>query len=274
LWLYLFTGDFSWRIVVCYDWAGTQVPIIHHPQDSMKAKLPASFRVIGRAIVDWWDSWFDLLGVVIVWLVAQVTIVLGPPATFGLYYVAYRLTNGESLGIRGLIEGGRKFFWQAWLWALLNLLVIITVAVNLNFYGQFEGDWRFFVQVLLIFLSGLWFISQFYTLPFVFELKEEKVLLALRNGIMTALAAPFFTLILFIVASLIAIVCTITVLPIFMGVPAIIPLLGVRAVNNRLEAFGVRAPEKTPKEIEREQSSRIRIPSSEDVAESEREIEK
>lgn len=110
----------------------------------MKAsRFPASWQVIGRSLVDWWDSWFDLLGVVVVWLLAQFTIVLGPPATFGLYYVVYQLVNGESLGIRGLIEGGRKYFGAAWLWNVINLVMLVTLYSNIIFYSQFSADWRY-----------------------------------------------------------------------------------------------------------------------------------
>ncbi len=49
----------------------------------MVLKFPAVLRVIGRSIVDWWDSWLDMVLVTIVWFVAQITVIFGPPATFG-----------------------------------------------------------------------------------------------------------------------------------------------------------------------------------------------
>jgi len=92
------------------------------------------------------------------------------------------------------------------------------------------------------------------------EFKSIKV--ALRNGILTTLAAPFFTIVLAIPVVLVAGLSLVFVIPLFLGLPGLIPFLGFRAMYNRLEAFGLRQPEKTPREIEFEESSKIRVPGS------------
>lgn len=224
-----------------------------------KSKLPASLRVIGRSFTDWWDGWLDLLVVVLVWIVAQVTIVFGPPATFGLYHVAYHLVNGESLGVRGLIEGARQYFWKAWLWMLLFVIVLLTMVANYTFYGQIGAEWGIFAQTFVVFVTFLWFGVQFYALPYMMEQIDKKLLVALRNGLFTLLAAPFFTLILAIVAVLVVGFSFLLVVPIFFGLPAFLPILGIRALYDRLEAFGIRKRELSPKELEQVESSRIRI---------------
>src|SRR5512141_1274552 len=107
----------------------------------MKTRFPASLRVIGRSIVDWWDGWLDFVMLSIVWLFAQLTIILGPPATFGAYYVVHQMLNGEALGVRGMIAGGRKYFWKSLLWGLLNIVVIVILVVNYQFYGAVQAAW-------------------------------------------------------------------------------------------------------------------------------------
>jgi hypothetical protein len=77
---------------------------------SKAPRFPASLRVIGRSVVDWWDGWLDMVVTLMIWLFAQMTIVLGPPATFGLYYVVHNMINGEAQGVRGLIAGARMYF--------------------------------------------------------------------------------------------------------------------------------------------------------------------
>ena len=240
----------------------------------MKSRFPASWQVIGRSCVDWWDSWFDMLGVVVVWLLAQFTIVLGPPATFGLYYVVYHLVNGESLGIRGLIEGGRKYFGAAWLWNIINLVMLVTLYFNVAFYGQFQADWRYFLQIFFVILIGIWLAGQFYALAFFHEQVKGHILIALRSGVLMALATPFFTILLMVFAALVVIICAGTILPVFLGFPALVPILGARAVQNRLVAFGIRKREKTPKELEREESSRINFPGASQISDSEGQVEK
>ena len=57
-------------------------------------------------------------------------------------------------------------------------------------------------------------------------------------------------------------------------VPAIIPMLGARAVQNRLVAFGIRQRDKTPKELERDESSRIHFPGTLEVTDREGQVKK
>jgi len=225
-----------------------------------KSKIPASLRVIGRSIVDWWDGWLDMVLVMIVWVLAQVTIILGPPATFGVYYVVHSMINGEAQGVRGMISGGRKYFWKAWIWGLITLLGTVILIVNYIFYGRVEANWGVYVQGFVVLLSFLWLSTQFYALPFFMEQEFKSIKIAFRNGFLTTLAAPFFTMVLAIPAAIVIGLSGVFVLPLFLGLPGIIPFLGFRALYNRLEAFGLRQPEKSPREIEFEESGRIRVP--------------
>jgi hypothetical protein len=79
----------------------------------------------------------------------------------------------------------------------------------------------------------------------------------MKNGLLTTLAAPFFSIALLIVVALVLALSLGFVIPFFLGLPALIPFLGIRALYNRLEAFGIREPEKTPKEIEYEETGQM-----------------
>lgn len=223
------------------------------------SNAPSALRVIGRAIVDWWDGWLDMVMVMLVWFFAQLTIVLGPPATFGLYYVVYRMVNGEASGVRGMIEGARQHFGKALLWGLINVLVALTYWVNYNFYASIEAVWSLSIVFLLLLVGVLWILTQFYALPFYFEQDIKSLKVALRNGVLTALASPLFSLMMLVIIVLVSALSVLLVIPIFLGLPALIPMLGFRALYSRLEAFGLRQPEKTPRELELEQGSRIQL---------------
>jgi uncharacterized membrane protein YesL len=226
----------------------------------MKFGFPASLRIIGRAIVDWWDGWLDMVMVTSIWFLAQLTIVLGPPATFGVYYVAYNMINGEALGVRGLIEGARKYFWKALLWGLANLAVFATLFVNVQFYGSIETSWGIYLLIIMWMLTALWITTNFYALPFFLEQTDQRLRVAWKNGLLTSLATPLYTLVLLVFVLLVFGLSLGLVIPIFLGLPGIIPMLGFRAVSDRLIAFGLRKPERTPKEIEFEESSKVRVP--------------
>jgi hypothetical protein len=226
----------------------------------MKSKFPASLRVIGRSAVDWWDGWMDMVLVTIVWVVAQITIILGPPATFGVYYVVHSMQNGQSIGVRGMIEGGKHYFGKAWIWALVNYVVIFVTFFAIWFYANVKAAWGIYAEVIILIIAYLWFCSNFYGLAYFHELEEKNLFVSLKNGLLTTLAAPFFTLILMIVVVVLLVLSFGFMLPLFLGIPCLVPVLGYRGIHDRLVAFGIRKPEKTPREIEMEQSSHIDVP--------------
>jgi len=203
------------------------------------ARLPAPFQVILQTLRDWWDEWLNMLVVGMVWFVCLMTVLLGPPATLGLYHVTHALAHGESLGVSGLIAGGRRYFLKGWLWALVNLAASILLFANFLFYGQIDAVWGGLLQGLFLGLSVLWLVVQFYTLPYLMEQEQQQLRLALRNGLLTVFASPGYTLVVVGVAALISMLSLLLVIPLFLGAPGLVALLGSRAVLERIETFGV-----------------------------------
>jgi uncharacterized membrane protein YesL len=201
--------------------------------------LPAPFQVIAQALRDWWDDWINQVVIAIVWLLCWLTVVPGPPATLGLYYVANRLAHGDSLGLRGLVQGARRYFVKSWQWALLNLAALLVLAVDLTFYGQIQAAWAGFLQGIFIILGLLWLLVQFYALPFLMEQEQKSLKLALRNGLFLALSAPGYTLVLACIAALLLLFCAVLILPLFLGFPGLFAAIGNRAVIERLATYGV-----------------------------------
>lgn len=225
-------------------------------------KFPMVLRVFGRSFREWWDSWLDMVMMTAVWFFAQLTIVLGPPATFGVYYAINSQLNGQGLGVRGMIEGARKHFWRALLWGVINLAVIVTIYINFRFYSAIEAAWGLYLVVFVALLTFVYLGTNFYGLAYYAMLEKPSLKVALRNGVLTTLASPIYTLVLLIPVALIMVGSVTIVLPMFLGLPAFIPVLGTRAVEERLVAFGLRKAEKTPKEIEMEESSKLHAPAS------------
>ena len=203
----------------------------------MIKRLPVPLRVIAWALSDWWDDWINMTLIGLLWLLCWATIVLGPPATFGLYYVTNQLAHGRSLGLSGFVEGGKRYFAKSWLWMLLNLVVATAVVANIWFYGQFEADWAGIVRPFPLFLGLAWLVVQFYALPYLMEQEEESLKLALRNGLFTLLAAPGYTAVVAGLAALIAVLSVWLVAPAFLGIPCLIAGLGNHAVRERLETY-------------------------------------
>jgi len=217
-------------------------PTLNRLDSKMAKKLPVPLQVVAQALRDWWDDWVNMLAINLVWLMCWLTVVLGPPATFGIYYVTNQLAHGRSLGVRGMIEGGKRYFFQSWLWMLLNLAVGLLLIVNLLFYQQFASVWAQFLQAFQLFLGVAWLVVQFYALPCLMEQERKHLGMALRNGFFTAVAAPGYTAVVAGLAALIAALSVVVVAPFFLGGPCLIAALGNRAVRERLETY--RVPER------------------------------
>src|SRR5689334_8399353 len=125
-----------------------------------------------------------------IWVVGWVTVIFGPPITFGLYYVSSELVHGRDAGLSGLVSQARRYFWQSWLWGLPNLLLMVMVAIEAPFLQRYPVYVPFIGVVVAV-----WLTVQFYALPYFQEQESKNMLVAWRNGLFTALASPFYTLI-------------------------------------------------------------------------------
>jgi hypothetical protein len=189
-----------------------------------------------------------MAGVNMLWWLAWVTIVLGPPVTFGVYYVANQLAQGKAAGPAGLLEGVRRYFVMSWLWFLLNVAVAVLAGANLLFYRSFETTWARLLEAFFWLVAAAWLIVQFYALPFAIAQEKKSLWVALRNGLFTALAAPGYTAVLIVGSLLVLTISTGLFALLFIGGLCLIPVLGSYAVLERLEAYGLRARPRGPQE--------------------------
>jgi len=191
--------------------------------------------------MDWWDSWIHWTGAGLVWFLCWLTLLLGPPATFSLVSAAYRMAvRGGSSHWRELAADARRYFGVSWLWMVLNLIVLALAPLNLNFYARLPSPWNGLIQGLLLLLTGLWFVVQLFTVPFLMEQEHKHLGIAMRNALYTVLAAPGFSIVLSIVALIIAALSVALVAPLLLGGPGFLALLACHAVNERLETYGIR----------------------------------
>jgi uncharacterized membrane protein YesL len=214
-------------------------------------KWPAPLRVIGQSVVDWWDSWLDFELITVVWFIAQFTIILGPPATFGLYHVVHVMTHeGESTGLKGMFQGAKLYFGKSLVWGLINWAALILAYVNIIFYGQMPNVFGAIAQWLVIFITVFYLIAQFYTVAFFMQLRDDSknIFSALKSGLFLGLSYPVFTLVIVVFAAILVASC-VFMIPIFLAVPALVAVLGTRAMRDRLQLLGQIKKEVDPREV-------------------------
>lgn len=223
------------QITTRYDNSGVET--------SLMEKWPPTLAVIGLSLRAWWDDWVNMVALTLLWWLCWLTVVLGPPATFGLYHVANRLAYGQSVGPPGWWQGARRYFWQSWLWFVVNVLALLVLSVNYFFYAGLQAEWAGYLQAFFILLALVWLGLQFYALPLFMEQEEKSLWQSWRNGALTILASPGHALVILSAAFLIAAFSIRTLAPLFLGIPYLLALLGSRSVRERLETFGLRYSE-------------------------------
>lgn len=199
-----------------------------------------SLMVIRASLAVWWNDWLVLATLNLAWLVCWLTVVLGPPATFVLYRVGHMIVHGQALYSRDLFGFLRHYFFKSWLWMLVNIIMIMGIWVNLQFYANLEAPWAAWLQLFPLLVGALWLALQLYTVPYLLEQDVFSLRQALYNALLTTLASPLYTIILLGFVVLLVYLGTHFIFLFFLGVPCLFAVLGAYAVRERIAAFKVR----------------------------------
>jgi uncharacterized membrane protein YesL len=198
--------------------------------------------VMRLAVRDWWHHGLHLTLLNLIWLVAWVSVVLGPPVTLAVYAFMHQLVHDATtpeLTPGEFLRSVRTHFWKGWLWMLPNLAVIPGLLINLGFYGQFDAPWAVALEVVTVVLVVFWFFLQFYALPYLLVQERRSLRLAYRNAALTTLASPLYSLLFAIVIGLLLLLSARFVVLLFLMTPVLIAMMGTHAVRERLQHFKV-----------------------------------
>jgi uncharacterized membrane protein YesL len=201
--------------------------------------MSAALRVAGRTLRDAWDALVQLALLNLVWFALSLTVVLMPPATVAMFQATNELARGRSPSLAEYLTAVPRYFLPSWGWALLNVAVGIALGVNLAFYSSPE-PLHLALRGLFMLATLLWVVSQLLVWPYRFEQADPSLRLALRNALLTTLAAPVFSIIIGAVVALVLVLSVIVLAPLPFFTTAFLCLLGNHAVLDRLVAFGKR----------------------------------
>jgi hypothetical protein len=196
--------------------------------------MPEAWLVIKNGLGTWRQNYWPGVLVSIVFLMCAATGLLLPPALFGLNEYAYQKMKGRTVSFATFWEAVLHYLGKSYLWAALNGVVIVLAWVNLRFYGDVSETLGGALQWFFTFLALIWLMMQMYFVPFVIQLTEENVWLALRNSFFGVLAFPIYALSLFVFSFFIAVTGSLVIIPLIMGLPLLLALIGQYAVQDRL----------------------------------------
>ncbi|MBK8902749.1 MAG: hypothetical protein IPM53_16285 [Anaerolineaceae bacterium] len=191
------------------------------------------FHVIWRAFAVWWDQWFILTILNIGWFVAQLFVVMGPPATAVLFAMTQRTLDGDFWDHREVGQAFREMFWPAWRWGALNLLVVGVAAFNLLTYADAAGVWNLLRMVWLVVLV-LWGSLNLFYWPFWLEQDDRSMWTTYANCGRFLLLNIWQTPLLLLVCALLTVLSVATTLPFTLALMVWLGLLAGTAVRHSL----------------------------------------
>ena len=216
--------------------------------------MSLAWRVIRLAVSDFIDDILWLVVLNMLWCVAAVTVVAMPLVSAGMAWVAAEIGEGKVVNWRTFVEGVRRYWKQAYVWGLINLVVGALVGLNLIFYLGQQESW-FALPLMLFVAVGLWWIgTQFYFFPFLVHQDPPSIKMAYRNSLVLMLSQPAVSLALFFVVMILAAVSYLLLFPLFVLFFALLSVLSNRAVIETIKSRQER------EEAEKESGARGRIP--------------
>ena len=160
------------------------------------------FVLLGRAIRAWWSEFVFLLLLNLIWLLAQLTVVMGPPATLGLYAIARRVVDRDLVGFGDFWRAAREGFVRAWIWGAAQLVVYGVLGFNLLVYRGQPGVGFLALRYAWTLLLLVWFALNLYYWPLNLLQDDQHFLTTIGNAAKIAVLNPGFTLVYALLALL------------------------------------------------------------------------
>jgi hypothetical protein len=187
---------------------------------------------------------FMLNGLGSIWVVAAgLPLALPLPIVSGaLCFVTNQVSRGKVAGWKTFVSGLRRYWAKSLAVALINLVVLILIGINLQFYALvLEGTWTNFAFSAWLVVGIYWLLTQVFWFPMILELENEKVLLALRNALVMVLVTPGFSITLAVLIVVVAALSVVLSIPLVIMMASLLLLVSNHATRSRL-AFVQKKP--------------------------------
>lgn len=202
-----------------------------------KWSVTDAWQVFRKTLSDLWNELYLLAIVNVLWVALNLLLVTGPPATAGLFVLTRRLARGKDAGLRDFFEGFRRYFWQSWLWGIVAGAGFFILGGDVVLTGGLSNaDYVIFIQGFFLMLLFLWAFLLLYAFPLILEQEQPGLRLALRNALVMFANNRSFSVVLFGLALLVALLSSLLFAPWGVITVVFLALLGNHAVLNRLAA--------------------------------------
>ena len=192
--------------------------------------------ILRLSLQDIWQELGTILIVNLLFLVATILVIPGPPAALALFYYGNRIAHDEIATERDFLRAIREYWGPAWRWGFINLIVIGLLTGDYYLVDRLteNTDMAAFVQGLYVTLLAGWLLLQWFTLPFLLEQKEPRVGQAFRNAALFMSKNFVFVFILALLLILSLMIGTLVFMLTFVFGGAFVAFAGNRAVLSAL----------------------------------------
>ena len=191
-----------------------------------------AFKILGAAFRDTWQELWTILIVQLLFLLATILVIPGPPAIIALFYYGNRVAHDESVNERDFLYAIRQYWGPAWRWGFVNIFIIGLLTGDYYLVETLTDDTTIasFVQGLYLTLLASWLLLQLFALPFLFEQAEPRVMQALQNAAVFLKRNLIFAIIFGLLLSLSLVAGTLLFMLTFAFGGAFLAFAGNRAV--------------------------------------------
>jgi hypothetical protein len=196
--------------------------------------MTRAFSIIGQAFRLWWGEFMLLIFFNLIWLVLQIPIVTGPPATAAMYVIARQLADGEFIEPRHGLQALRRMFAPAWVWGAINLMIVGVLIGNFWFYESATGWLWTGLRLLWGIIAVGWFAVNLFYWPFWLAQEQRSPQLTFRNSFLFLAKQPGLALTLVLISAFLSVLSVLTTLPFAAALMTWLALIGVLAVEEAL----------------------------------------
>lgn len=231
-----------------------------------------AFIAFGRTIVTFYNELFFLLGISLLWWVtggifvglagvigwmfftaggpwwlAPLAAIPAGPALAALAVVARRCVRDIHVDRSYYFDGLRAYWRQGLALNAIGMVMLSLLLLNLLFYAGQQSVLLAAFSALWAYLALIWLAIQLYAYPMLTGLEQPKVLQALRNAGLIAVANPFYSTLLVLLAIALTVMSVVVIALLPIAWPALLALLGEHGVRLVLIRAGIlKEEEKVP----------------------------
>jgi hypothetical protein len=174
-------------------------------------------------------------------------LIVAPPVTGGVYYVATHIAREKRIEFGYLWEGIKTFAGPSWVIGGIVVASGAILIVDVVFYLTSENTVFAVIGFLGLWALLFWITVQVYLMPLAIMQNDKRIRVILKNASLLTLAYPFYALVILVVALLVTAlsVALVFVLLATLWMPFVAVLFSraTRSSLNEVEAYRQRQAE-------------------------------